>query len=820
MKKKLSLGEIAEIIGAEKPRHPERTISRLLTDSRSLTGNHDETIFIALATSSNDGQRYVAELCREGVGAFIVSRQPDDIKNADADFLVVPDTLKALQALAARRRGELCGKVVGITGSAGKTTVKEWAAQLIGNGHNDTPVRISRSDRSDNSQIGVPLTIWQADSDSDVVIVEAGVSEPHEMERLAAIIRPEIGVLTGIGPEHDSGFASREEKAAEKSSLFKDCKSVIYPADDIICVGAVQACGAPEKIAWSRKQPDADLFIDNETAEGFSFTWHGAGYGVTTVINGKERDSLYAAIALALVLGSDPEEVAENAACLKSVDTRLEVIDAVNRCLLVHDRYTADANSLASALDFMRRRLRKRMSLTAVLGDLDEGNYEDVAEILRDAEVARIIGIGTRIAAATDAFDGLNVKFFDNIDGFISEMGPEEFHDEFILVKGGALSATDRICDMLEARQHETVLEVNLEAVRRNYNFFRSKLKPETGIVAMVKAFGYGAGYYEIARTMQAQGAAYLAVAAHDEGVDLRENGITMPIMVLNPKVVNYRALFAYRLEPEIYSFEMLEKVIEEARRWGVTDYPVHIKLDTGMHRLGFIEEEIPKVVEMLHGQPFIRPQSVFSHLCAADDPADDDYTRGQFEYFYRCCDTLQAGFPHHILRHILNTTGIVRFPDHQCDMVRLGIGLYGIATMHDGSMDALEQVSSFKSVIISIRDWPAGTTVGYNRRGLLKRDSRIATVPVGYADGIDRHLGNGGLKVSVNGHRCPTVGNICMDVMMIDVTDVPNVSIGDSVEIFGRNVPADDVAESLSTITYEVLTSVSTRVKRIYYRE
>ena len=264
----------------------------------------------------------------------------------------------------------------------------------------------------------------------------------------------------------------------------------------------------------------------------------------------------------------------------------------------------------------------------------------------------------------------------------------------------------------------------------------------------------------------------------------------------------------------------MLEKVIEEARRWGVTDYPVHIKLDTGMHRLGFIEEEIPKVVEMLHGQPFIRPQSAFSHLCAADDPADDDYTRGQFEYFYRCCDTLQAGFPHHILRHILNTTGIVRFPDHQCDMVRLGIGLYGIATMHDGSMDALEQVSSFKSVIISIRDWPAGTTVGYNRRGLLKRDSRIATVPVGYADGIDRHLGNGGLKVSVNGHRCPTVGNICMDVMMIDVTDVPNVSIGDSVEIFGRNVPADDVAESLSTITYEVLTSVSTRVKRIYYRE
>ena len=372
---------------------------------------------------------------------------------------------------------------------------------------------------------------------------------------------------------------------------------------------------------------------------------------------------------------------------------------------------------------------------------------------------------------------------------------------------------------MLEARQHESVLEVNLDSVVHNFNLFRSMVRPTTGIVCMVKASGYGAGSYELAKTLQSQGAAYLAVAVLDEGVDLRRAGITMPIMVLNPKVVNYRTLFAYNLEPEIYSFDILNEIIREGEKYGITDYPVHIKLDTGMHRLGFLEKDLPEVIDILKRQRVIRPVSVFSHLAAADQPEMDDYTHSQFELFDRCCDKLQSGFRHHIMRHILNSTGISRFPEHQNDMVRLGICLYGIATMEDGSQSDLRPVSSLTTTVISIKEWPEGTTIGYNRKGLCKRNSRIATIPVGYADGINRHLGNGGMQVMINGVRCPSIGNVCMDQCMIDVTDA-QCAVGDRVEIFGQNVPVKEIADTLGTIPYEVLTSISTRVKRIYYRE
>lgn len=820
-----SISEIADIINSGTKPVTDRRVSSLLTDSRALT-HPAGSLFFALTTATNDGHRYIDELYQRGVRNFVVSYLP--AKNYDdANFLLVKDVVRALHILACHHRRQFDIPVVGITGSRGKTMVKEWLFHLL-----QADFTITRSPRSYNSQIGVPLSVWEMDGSTGLAIFEAGISRPGEMRLLEKIIRPTVAVLTNIGDAHDIGFRSRRLKCEEKVALMRDCDCIVYNIDDPLVASVVaDACLSARELAWSRRDARQPLFISSidrhEGHTAISYSYLGIDNTMTIPFtDDADIENAIHCLAIMLYLNRTPQTISLRMANLPRIDTRLEVIDAVNNCQMVHDGYTGDLLSLAPALDFMHRRATRPRSMTVILSDiLHDGDdsydvYGRAADQLRSHSVARVIGIGHEISANATMFNGFETKFFDTTESFLKEMEPSDFHNEFILVKGSSGFAMERICDMLEARQHETVLEVNLDAMTRNYNFFRSKIKPSTGIICMVKAFGYGAGSFELAKTLQSQGASYLAVAAHDEGVDLRENGITMPIMVLNPRVVNYKALFAYRLEPEIYSIGMLQQIIDEARKWGVRNYPVHIKLDTGMHRLGFVEEEIERVASILSGQDYVMPSSVFSHLCAADDPMDDEYTCGQFEYFDRCCDRLQRHFSHHILRHILNSTGIIRFPEYQCDMVRLGIGLYGIKTMDDGSMDGLERVSALTSVIIAIREWPAGTTVGYNRKGVLTRPSRIATVPIGYADGLDRHLGCGRLKVMVNGHRCPTVGKICMDVMMIDVTDIPECEVGDRVEIFGNNVTADELAETLGTIPYEVLTSVSTRVKRIYYRE
>jgi len=502
----------------------------------------------------------------------------------------------------------------------------------------------------------------------------------------------------------------------------------------------------------------------------------------------------------------------------------MDAMEGVNDCQLIHDTYTSDYLSLAPAIDFMSRRDTLLRSRTLILSDVLPENipaselYKKIAELVHLRHIDRIIGIGREISAHSDLFAG-NSRFFPSTDAFLSAMSQSDFSKELILLKGAPEFGFDRIIEMLEARQHETVLEVNLDALVHNFNFYRSRLKPDTKIVCMLKAFGYGAGSYELAKTLQQQGASYIAVAAHDEGVALREAGITMPIMVLNPKVVNYKALFDNRLEPEVFSFDMCREIIREAQKFDVKDYPIHIKIDTGMHRLGFVYDELPKLVELLKSQDNVCPASIFSHLCTADDLHDDSYAHFQLEYFDRCCNTFVPAFNHKIIRHILNTDGILRFPDHQYEMVRLGIGLYGIPTLGAGYDDKLRPVSSLHSVIIQIREWEAGTTIGYGRHGVLTRPSRIATIPIGYADGFNRHLGCGHGEVWINGKRVPTVGNICMDLFMADVTDV-ECAVGDKVEIFGEHISAQDVADRLQTIPYEVLTSVSSRVKRIYYSE
>lgn len=820
-----SVQEITGILNISGVSYSERIIDTILTDSRSLI-YPESSLFVAIQTSNNDGHNYIIQLYNKGVRNFVVDVSYNIPENmGDANFLVVQDTTSALQNIASFHRKRFDIPVIAITGSKGKTTLKEWLNQLLQEDYN-----IVRSPRSYNSQIGVPLSLWNLDDKSNLAIIEAGISRPNEMLPLQTMIKPTIGVITNIGNEHNEGFASEKQKCEEKTILFRECDCIVYNADDEIINETISDCSCvAKKIAWSKKNADRPLFISRIVKGGdystITYNYLNRSFDVSIPFTSdSDIENAIHSLAVMLYLKKEPEVIAERMSRLKPVGTRLNVVEGVNNCLIVSDSYTSDYNSLAPAIDFMVRRSTPNRSLTLILSDVlhesfrDSAIYRKIAVLLENKNVTRFIGIGCNMMENRKYFDR-NACFFASTDDFLENFSQSDFENEMILIKGAPEFNFGVISDMLEARQQETVLEVNLDAVVHNFNFFRSKVNPDTKIICMVKASGYGAGSYELAKTLQDRGAAYLAVAVLDEGVDLRKAGITMPIMVLNPKVVNYKTLFSYRLEPEIYGIDMCKEIIREAEKFGISGYPVHIKLDTGMHRLGFLKEQLPELMALLKSQDAIVPRSVFSHLAVADDPAMDDYTRRQFDYFDECYSVIQSGWDKPILRHILNTSGIVRFPDKQFDMVRLGIGLYGIATVGDGSESELKPVSALYSIIISVKSWPAGTTVGYGRKGLLKRYSRIATVPIGYADGLDRHLGNGRLSMYVNGVLCSTVGNICMDVCMIDVTDV-DCKEGDTVEIFGNNVPVERLAETLDTIPYEILTSISSRVKRVYYRE
>lgn len=828
--KEYTITRISDIIKAKSQYifNPDATIEHLLTDSRSLVFP-ETSLFFAITTKRGDGHKYIPELYAKGIRNFVIEKIPAGTPQLypNANFIQVTDSLDALQQLAASHREQFNIPVIGITGSRGKTTVKEWLYQLL-----ESDDEILRSPRSFNSQIGVPLSVWELDDSDSIAVFEAGISTSGEMEPIAGIIKPTIAVLTNIGDEHDDGFSSKTEKATEKLKLMKNADVAICNIDDATIKRAVEKESFKDNV-WTVSfcNPEAKLyisaFVNLGDATEIEYSFNGKKDTVTIPFSDElSVRNVALVLAVLLALGKNIQNYKTKLSTLSPIDTRLEVLDGVNECQLLIDGYTSDIHSLAPALDFMDRRRTERQTKTVILSDLMHDNkdeslaYRKVADLFRRKGIERLIGIGKHIADYGHYFT-CETRFFDSTESFLKEMSTSDFDHELILIKGAPGFDFRLIGQKFEARQHETVLEVNLDAMTANYNYFKSYLKPETGIVAMVKASAYGAGAYELAKSLQSIGAAYLAVAAHDEGVDLRRAGITMPIMVLNPKVVNYPALFAYQLEPEIYDFQMLEEIITEGEKCGITDYPVHIKIDSGMHRLGFLKEDIKELRALLLSQNVITPKSIFSHLAAADNPTMDDYTQQQFDYFESCCDELQEAYPdHYIMRHILNSTGIIRFPQYQHDMVRLGIGLYGIPTLDDGSMDALRPVSSLHTVVISVKKWKAGTTIGYNRNGKLYRDSIIATIPVGYADGIDRHLGNGHASFVVNGHRCPTVGNICMDICMIDVTDCAGAKPGDRVEIFGNNVTAVELADILDTIPYEVLTSVSQRVKRVYFRE
>ena len=818
-----TISEIALIIKAEDYKFPEKEVSVILTDSRSLTFP-EETLFFALVTERNNAHRYIYDLYRKGVRHFVIS---NDIANKDempdANFLKVSDTLVALQQLAAVHRKRFDIPVIGVTGSNGKTIVKEWLYQLLHEDYN-----MVRSPRSYNSQIGVPLSIWQMNESTELAVIEAGISRPGEMDKLEAIIKPTVGIITNIGGAHQEGFASMQEKSLEKLALFKDSDCIIYNGDSALISDTVEKmCLGTREIAWSYKDKNGPLYIikvskeEENTRIRYSYLQYEGEFVIPFVGDAAVENAIHC-LAVMLYLGKGPNEITEKMAKLEPVAMRLEVKEGRNNCLVINDTYNSDINSLEIALDFQVRRATAGMRRTLILSDILQSGmlpatlYRKVSQILMHKGVDRLIGIGPEISACEKSF-GMDAEFYLTTDSFLNSGATERFNNELILIKGSRDFHFEQISEALELKQHETILEVNLDALIDNFNFYRQKLKPETKIICMVKAFGYGAGSYELAKSLQDRGCDYLAVAVADEGAELRKAGITMPIMVMNPEMNSFRTLFSYSLEPEIYSFKLLKAFSKEAEQLGIMHYPVHIKIDSGMHRLGFTFEDMPLLVNELSAMPSIRARSVFSHFAGSDEARFDDFSLRQIAIFKDCARIIQNVTPFPIMRHILNTAGISRFTDEQMEGVRLGLGLYGISPI--GNEPGLRNVSTLKTTILQIKELNADQTVGYSRRGVLSRKSRIAALPIGYADGVDRHLGNGKGYVIINGRQAPYVGNICMDVCMVDVTDI-DCQEGDKVEIFGDQLSVCVLAKWLDTIPYEILTSVSSRVKRVYYRE
>ena len=821
-----SIEKVTTLIGARRYGDREATVGFLLTDSRSLCFP-EETLFFALKSQRRDGHSYIADLYRRGVRSFVVETLPQDHEERypDANFLKVTDSREALQRLAERHRDEFQIPIVGITGSNGKTVVKEWLNQILA-----PQMAVARSPRSYNSQIGVPLSVWLLDEQSQVGIFEAGISEPNEMQALRDIIQPTIGVLTCMGAAHQENFQSMEEKCNEKLKLFHDAQCVVYGKDDALVEHCMQQLNIKgERLAWSMHDAQAPLYVSSaiksDATTTITYTWQGNThcYTLPFIDDASVMNSITCA-ATALHLGVSADALAQRMATLEPVAMRLEVKEGQHGCTLINDSYNSDINSLDIALDFMNRRPdHKNRRRTLILSDILQSGltpdelYSEVSRLCTERGVQKLIGIGPDICDHAYCLHLPEQRFYPSVEAFVRSDAFKQLHNEVILLKGARQFGFDHLTELLVQKVHETTLEVNLSAVVANLNYYRSFMKPETKLVCMIKADGYGAGAVEIAKTLQDNRADYLAVAVADEGVTLRKNGITSNIMIMNPEMTSFKTLFDYDLEPEVYSFRLLDALIKAAEREGVTGFPVHIKLDTGMHRLGFDpERDMEALIDRLKHQSALIPRSVFSHFVGSDADCFDSFSAHQFELFDKGSKQLQAAFTHHIIRHIDNSAGIEHFPERQLDMCRLGLGLYGIDSRNN---HIINNVSTLRTTILQMHNVPATDTVGYSRKGTLDHDSVIAAIPIGYADGLNRRLGNRHGYCLVNGQRAPYVGNICMDVAMIDVTGI-NCHEGDSVEIFGDHLPVTVLSDVLDTIPYEVLTGISNRVKRVYFQD
>ncbi len=820
------LEAIASMTGGKLTGNPgSAVIEELLTDSRKLT-SPQHTLFFAIVTSRNDGHNYIGDLYGQGIRYFCVSKLPATIM-PDAVYIQVNNTLDALQQLAAAHRAVFSWPVIGITGSNGKTIIKEWLWQLI------SPEKIIvRSPKSYNSQIGVPLSVWQMKSLHNLAIIEAGISQPGEMEHLEKIIRPTIGIFTNIGHAHDQYFNSQEQKTNEKLKLFSGVDLLIYCSDNPLISASIVKMGiSKERLFDWGKNEHARLKITSTLIEKTNTVIYGTfdGKDISIEIPFSDNASIENAIhcwAVMLSFGYGPDVTASRMRKLTRIAMRLEMKEGINGCSVINDAYSSDPDSLAIALDFMVQQ-NQHQKRTVILSDMlqgspnEDGLYRTIAGLLADKGVNKLIGIGSALSRHSDFFLIKEKSFYPSTKEFLNEFKSLIFRNETILLKGARIFEFERINQLLQQKSHETVLEVNLNALVHNLNYYRTFLNPGTKLMAMVKAFSYGSGSFEIANALQFHRADYLAVAYADEGVELRKAGISLPIMVMNPEESGMEAILQHSLEPEIYNFrslQMLNKAINAFKIPSGTQILAHLKLDTGMRRLGFGESDLDGLCSLLMASPDIRVQSVFSHLAGSDDLKLDTFTRQQIDQFTRMTERLEQTLGYPFLRHILNSAGISRFPEAQFSMVRLGISLYGISADPD-EQKMLENVTSLKTSISQIKTIAPGETVGYSRAWTATQTTTIATIPIGYADGLSRRLSNGRGKMLVNGHLAPVAGNICMDMTMLDITGI-EAAEGDEVIVFDEELPITDLAEAMETIPYEILTGISRRVKRVYFQE
>ena len=802
-------------------------INDLLFDSRLLISPED-TLFFALRGQRNDGNKYIEELYAKGVRAFVVDNNTSSkemVPYDKATFIVVEDTLKALQKIAAHHRKKFNIPIIGITGSNGKTIIKEWLYQIL-----SPELSVIRSPKSYNSQIGVPLSVWQLDETHQLGIFEAGISRPKEMQKLEEIIQPKIGIFDNIGEAHGKNFKNIKEKIEEKLKLFNNVDTLIYCLDHKEIKESVDKLNI-NTFTWSRKNKEADVQVYSiEKSED------------ETIISAVFQDSVIKKITIpftddasienaihcwltALNLNTSEEIIEKKMRHLSPIAMRMELKSGINNCDIINDSYNSDFNALTIALDFMNQQQHNKKRVV-ILSDIlqselrEEELYKKIAQLLENKGVEYIIGIGEAITRQSEKFN-IEKIFYRDVKDFLTNHQIENFHNQMILIKGAREFGFEKISKLLQEKAHETILEINLNNLVKNMNYYRSKLKKNTKLMVMVKAFAYGSGNFEVSNVLEFHRADYLTVAYADEGIELRRRGINLPIMVMTPEINTFESIIKNNLEPDIYSFRslsLLEDAIENLNIPLKSPIGIHIKLDTGMHRLGFLEDEIDDLLKRLKSNDKIIVKSVFSHLAGADSQEFNDFTQKQIEVFDKTSSKIIEALPYKIIRHILNSAGISRFTDYQYDMVRLGIGVYGIAPCEEDK-GKLKNVISLKTTIVQIKEYEVGETIGYSRKGVIERKSRIGVVPIGYADGLKRQLGNGNACFYVNGKAAPIIGNICMDMCMIDLTGI-ECKEDDIAILFNEDYPVERLAEACNTIPYEILTSISQRVKRIYYQE
>ena len=797
-------------------------VEHLLIDSRKII-YPESSVFIAIKGDRNDGHTYIQDVYDAGVRNFIVENlHAISFSDTKVNIIQVDNGLHALQQIASYHRSQFQYPVIGITGSNGKTIVKEWLCQLLKDDMN-----IVRNPKSFNSQVGVPLSVWQMNENNQLGVFEAGISLKGEMENLLKIIQPSIGILTNIGSAHDEGFKNTQEKLQEKLKLFTKSGLLIFCADQPEVAENVSTFSkqhsALKTFSWSKINRQANVYFEVEVNKQYAKILYKKGAQIVSVnIPFTDEASVANActcFAFLISINRVSTDILKRFEELQPVEMRLQLKEGINNCVIINDSYNADINALQIALDFLDQQ-SAGYTKTVILSDIlqtglsAEELYSQVAKLLKQKGIHNVIAIGNQISKHKNIFDS-NTQYFETTQAFIDSFKSLDFSQQIILLKGARHFQFEKISALLEKKVHETVFEINLNALVNNLNVYRSKLKPGVKLMGMVKAFSYGAGSYEIAKVLEFNRIDYLTVAYADEGVTLRKAGIKSPIMVMNPEVTSFDTILQNNLEPEIYTFSILEQLIKACDGEEVS---IHIEVDCGMKRLGFDEAEVDQLISILKQNPNIRVRSVFAHLAASEDKKHDEFTREQISKFKRIAEKVDISFDYPVLKHILNSSGIIRFPEAQFDMVRLGIGLYGVDPS-EKIQKQLQQIGTLKTVISQLREIKNYETVGYSRKGKVIVDSKIATVAIGYADGLNRRLGNGKGFMLVNGKHAQIIGSICMDMTMLDVTNI-DCKEGDEVIVFGKEIDINDMADKVGTIPYEILTSISQRVKRVYYYE